>query len=420
MKKITLSNGLTVLYRQTPQDPIAAGHLFLPTGSAFEPESKWGMSSLLWSLFSKGTQEKSAREFSEQVESIGAYIGAGATLDYAEISFHTASEQMGKAMSLMSEALLHPALRPEELEKEKGALIANLKSKQENPFTIAHEKMTAALFPSHPYGRPSGGSEETIHELRQDDIENWHRQTVSPRGAVLSFAADKAWEIVEPIVEKLFGQSKWTATSSQNPPKISDIAFPQTRVHLRSLAPFEQACLLMGFPAPAVGLPGYTEIKVLNTVLGGGMSNRLFQSLREKQGLAYDVGSYYPSRKQGSAFVLQMGLQPDKLPQAKQGIQKELDMAMEKPITEEELTRAKKQIRGSFILDHQTNSQRSHYAGWWEILGLGWNYEQTYLDNVVHVTAQGVQETAKNLFSRPPVIAETLPEKKQESLAHAT
>lgn len=413
MNRAKLSNGLTVLYHCTPQDPIAAGHLFFPTGSAYEAEEKWGTSSLLWSLFSKGTKQKTSRKFAEEIESIGSYVSAGSTLDYTEVSFHSTSDKMREAMLLMQEALLQPAFLDEHIEKERAAIKAQLRAKLENPFSMAHERLAGSLFPGDPYGRPSGGTDETISRLAKSDLESWHQHVVSPQGAVFSLASDLTFDAIVPMLEDIFGAKAWPL-SPQKPvaklpavPHISDL-----KIH-SSETTFEQACLMVGFQAPEVASDDYTALKIMNSILGGGMSTRLFQSLREKQGLAYDVSSFYPTKKRKSLFVIQMGLQPDKIEQAKKGIWAEINLLKSDLIPKEELLRTEQQIRGSFVLDHQTNSQRTHYRGWWEILGLGHDFDQKYLKRVSTVTSKDVLEAAQRLFSAPSITVEAVPIKKK-------
>lgn len=411
MKRAQLTNGLTVIYLQTPQDPILAGHLFLPTGASYEPENKWGISSLLWSLFSKGTKNKSARQFAEEIESIGAFVGAGSTLDYAEASFHATSDQFEIAMGFLREALLEPAFLEDQMEKERVALLAHLKAKDESPFTVTHERLAAELFPGDPYGRPSGGREDSVTSLTRADLNAWHQRVVNPVGAVFSLASDLSFEKVLPAIERMFGEKSWPKANGLPNAKLPLIRELKETKSISSSAAYEQACLMIGVRATNAMGPDYAAIKVLNNILGGGMSTRLFQSLREKEGLAYDVGSFYPTRRRESLFVVQMGLQPDRLEQAKKGIWRELQRLQDELIPEEELKRTVRQIRGSFVLDHQTNSQRAHYKGWWEILGLGLDFDLAYLKRAEAVTSTDVQAVARKLFSQPSITVETVPNK---------
>lgn len=409
LSRTRFSNGVTLLHLFTPNDPISACHLLIPGGVNPEPPSKAGLTTLQWSLLLKGTKSKSSKQLAEMIEGIGAFLGGGATHDFSEISCHAVAEYFPEALRLMAETILEPAFRAEEVEKEKVALLAAIRSKKENIFTIAHEEMNNRLFGRHPYARPSAGSEESVRSITRNDLVRWHARSVVPNKAILAVASHIPWKRTIGLMEGLFGEKAWRKARSMPSSASSMPAMPTKPVEVTRREVFEQAYLMIGFRAPEVTSPDYVPLKVVNGLLGGGMSTRLFQNLREKEGLAYDVGSFFPTRVDGSSFVFYLGLQAARIEEAKRRIAIELRDIIEKPVPAQELRQIKNYLKGTFILDHQTNSQRAHYFGWWSAIGLKASFDNHYIERINTVSAADVRAVAKKYFSRPPVTVEVRP-----------
>ena len=410
-REARLSNGLRLIHLHTQSDPISAAHLFLPGGAGLERSAEAGLSTLLWSLLLKGTERRTARQLAEDIEGIGASIGGGATHDYSEISCHAVSDYFLPALEILSEALLRPAFPATEIEKERGALIAAIKARRENIFAVASEELNKRLYGSHPYGRLAAGREDSVAALTEPDLRRWHRRIVTPERGILTVASNIPFDRLKPEVERLFGRAVWRPGARPVPPLDRPLV-PKHPVRAVRDERFEQAYLLMGFAAPAVDSRDYIPLKLLGSYLGGGMSAVLFQELREKQGLAYDVGAFYASKKSGSAFVIYMGLQMARLAEARGRIDAVLAGVRTRAISTRALNEIKSYIKGTYILDHQTNSQRAHYLGWWTALGLGSIFDRSYLRAIDRVTPAAVLRAAKLVLARPPVVVEIHPKGK--------
>lgn len=406
-----LLNGLTLIHLHTTNDPVSACHLLLPGGSSRESTLKAGATSMLWSLLTKGTEKKSARQIAEEIEGIGASIGAGATHDYSEISCHSISEFFMDSVQIMAEVLFRPAFHPAEIDKEKNAMMAAIRSKKESIFTVASEELNRHLYGKHPYAQATSGTEESVASLTPAHLSAWHKQTVIPNKAVLAIASNISFENILPRISDLFGPKSWKKRAHRSAFKLPPTSPFNKSNTVRMLEKFEQAYLLLGFSAPAIDSKDFIPLKLLNACLGGGMSARLFQQLREKEGLAYDVGSFYASKKAGSAFVVYLGLQPARLDEAKQRITKVLDEIITKRIPVKELSEVKNYIKGTYILDHQTNSQRAHYLGWWHALNLGAGFDRTYLSMVDRVTGDDVLRVARKILGGKSISIEIYPKK---------
>jgi len=407
---LKLSNGVTLIYLETENDPISACHLFLPGGVGEEPVDKSGVTTLRWSLLLKGTKHRNARQLAEDIESLGASIGAGATHDYSEISCHSVSEHFSKTLEIMGEVIFQPVFVPQEVEKEKIALIAAIRSKKESIFSVASEELNKRMFPNHPYGRPSSGEEKSVEKFTVQDLLRAQKNILTPSRAVLAAASNMPVAEVKPLFEKIFGASVWAKTKEKKG-RLAESAPNKTPQCVERIEHFEQAFLLTGVSAPSIQSKDYVALKLLNSILGGGMSARLFQQLREKEGLAYDVGSYYPTKLKGSSFVIYMGLQFARLEESKKRIQTLLDDIQKKKVSATELAETKSYMKGTYILDHQTNSQRAHYLGFWHMLGLTAAYDHEYIRKIDAVTAVQIQKAAKKYFGKPFITIEIHPQK---------
>ncbi len=415
MKKLPIQefqyrNGLTLVHLHTKQDPISACHIFLPGGTSQESESRLGLTTLRWTLLLKGTTRRNAKQLAEDIEMLGGSIGAGATHDYSEVSCHGAATYFPSILKITAEALFHPIFKKEEVTKEKEALIAAIRSKKESIYSMASEQLNKRLYAGHTYSRPNSGVEKTISQMTADDLHVWNKTILSPEGAVLVVASDIPFLKIKTAIDELFGPGVWPKTKTKQkkipatkPPKKSST----TQLHEK----FEQAYLMMGFPTGSVHSKDYLATKVINAALGGGMSTRLFQELREKEGLAYDVGSFFASKLAGSAFVIHLGLQAANLVKAKKRIEEILRDIQENGIPSDELQLVNNYLKGTYLLDHQTNSQRAHYLGWWRILGKPTRFDRDYIQQINTVTPKHVLATARKIFKQKPIVVEILPRK---------
>ncbi len=408
LKEFRFPNGLTLIHLHTQNDPISACHLFLPGGTNRETDKNAGITFLMWSMLTKGTDHRNARQIAEDIESIGASIGAGTTHDYSEISCHAVSDYFVPALDIMGEMLFRPAFAASEVEKERAALMAGIRSKKESIFTVANEQLNKNLYGAHSYARPSSGTEGSVASLQRSDILQWHKKTFIPDQAIFVVASNLKFEQVKHETARLFGPRIWKKSGEKVRKPVYTTPF-KTAKNIALKEKFEQAYLLIGFAAPPISSKDYVPLKILNACLGGGMSARLFQQLREQEGLAYDVGAFYASKKLGSAFVTYMGLQPSRLEEAKKRIHAVLQDVLSRPIPEKELSETKNYIKGTYILDHQTNSQRAHYLGWWKMLGLGTQFDSTYIKQIDRVTSRELHRVAKKVLGGKSITVEITP-----------
>lgn len=393
-------NGLKWIHRPVTHNRIMAFQLFVPGGAVLEPDELSGVTQLMASTMVKGTVNRSALVLAQEMELLGASFGLDAQPDVLAAGGQVTVDKWAPTFDLFEDVLLYPSFPPDEVEKEREALLNALKTKDEHIFTVAEELFRREMFGGHPYGRPDEGTEESVAKITRDQLRDWHRQRVSPRGAVLVTVGRVPISALTRRVEKL--AKAWTAVGTPGP-SGSSIVYPSKDRSAQGEGKFEQAYLMVGYPAPAVSSNDYPAMKLINALLGGGMSSPLFQSVREEGSLAYEVSSFYPSRKAGSAFVVYAGMDPQNLGLAEQKVRSVLADFAAKPPSPQDLEDAKTYIRGHYLMDHQTNGRIAWYLGWWEILGKGYAYDKVYPDVISALTAEEIHRISQDLFARPSV-----------------
>lgn len=404
-----LESGLTVLHRESATLPLAAGTLLLHTGSASEASEKAGLTSLGAELLILGTRSRTASAIAQRMESIGASMGTQVSEDCLEMDFLAPAAQLNRALDVMGDVLQHPIFPSSEIEKERAQSLAALASRHDTLFAFAHDRFNELLYGSHAYGRPVDGFPETVKRLSRKDFQRWHHDEVRADRAILSLVTPFKTSYVRHLVARHLGGWRSPATPV---PTRGAAPIPAPRNHTEQLqAPFQQAYFMTGLLAPKTSDPDYLALKLLNAIVGGGMSSRLFLQLRERLGLAYEVSSFFPSRLQSSQWVLYMGLPAERLELAKRKMNELLHELMDHGPTELEMKQAKQMIKGAFVMERQTRRRLCWQSAWWEFLGREPNYENQYVQKFDALTRTDLTRVARRLLSSPRISIEVVPRK---------
>lgn len=394
----TLANGLTLLAVENPAADIVACRIFLKAGSRCELLEKAGLSHLLSTVITKGTQSLSSIEIAEKVESVGASLGASAGTDYLLMSLKTVGSDFLSMLQLLGEIIRQPSFPVEEVELERHLTLQTIRSQQEQPFNVAFDQLRRMMYPHHPYGVSILGTRDTVASLTAPDLRNHHAAYFRPENMVVSICGRITPERAFEAVKEVFGD--W-----QNPDPQPDFpslpvlyASPQQQTVTQAT---QQAIVILGYLTPSVNDPDYAALKLLSAYLGNGLSSRLFVELREKRGLAYDVSSFYPTRLDPSIFAVYMGTAPENSAIAIAGLQQEVDRLTQTLLTPDELQAAKNKLLGQYALGKQTNAEIAQVYGWYEILGLGLEFDTYFQQAVDQVTAEEALAVAKRHFIQP-------------------
>jgi len=405
IKKIQLKNGITLIYKYTEPLPIVSVNIFIKLGSINEPKDKLGLTNLTQILLTKGTKKRTSNQIAIEIESMGGDLGASASEDYSNVSLTITKKYFSKAMELLSDVFLNPTFPEEELQKELVVVDASIRSRQDHIFNVSYDLLRKNLYGEHPYAELSIGTTETIKNIKRDDIVNWHEKYYGLENIIFVVVGNVSCNEVKNAIEKYFSDIPKGEIPEEKIPLVQP-----SKKSVVEKKKFEQAYLMFGFITPEMSDEDYTKLKVLNTYLGSGMNSVLFQELREKEGLGYEVHSFYPSRKDKSHFVIYIGLDKSSVEKAKDKILKILEEIKSQPVQDEKLKEAKTYLTGTYLLDHQTVSKQAWYLGWWEITGRGYEYDQKYITDIEEIKSSDLQEVAKKYFSDNYVMVEILPE----------
>ena len=393
--RTTLPNGLTVIAVENPVADIISSRIFIKAGQISETPETSGLFDLLTAVLVKGTKTKTALEIAEIVESIGAGLGADVASDYSVVSLKTVSADFETVLGLAAEILRDPSFSNAEIELERKLILQGLKSMKEQPFSVAYNQLREALYAGHPYGLPHALSEKRMAAFTQEDVLNVYQQYFRPDNMVMTVVGRISPSLAVKLAEQYFGD--WSAPSEP----LLAVSFPPVTVAAQKIVTVQetnQAFIVLGHLAGEVTDPDYAALKLMSTYLGNGLSSRLFVELREKQGLAYDVSAFYPTRLGRSQFVAYIGTAPENIEVALAGLQQEIERLKETPLTAEELQVSKNKILGQYALGKQTNGQIAQTYGWYETLGLGIEFDERFPEAISAVTIEEIQAAAQRCF----------------------
>ncbi len=402
-----LQNGITAIAVENNAADIIAARLFFKAGSRWESPTQSGLSYLLANTITKGTPNLSAADVAEKVESVGASLGADAAADYFLMSLKTVSADFKGMLHLLGEILRSPTFPEAEVALERHLTLQHIRSQQEQPFNMAFKQLRQAMYPQHPYGVSVMGTEETVAQLQQADLQKYHQDHLRPENLVISISGCLTPEEAFALVEQVFGD--W-----QNPPRdLPPLQLPELSnnpVTQQLTQDTQQSILMLGYLAASVHHEDYIPLKLLNTYLGNGLSSRLFVELREKRGLAYDVSAFYPTRLGRSQFVAYMGTAPENTAIALEGLHQEVQRLCTVKLLPEELQAAKNKILGQYALGKQTNAEIAQILGWYETIGVGIDFDDQFPTYVNCITPEIAQQVAQRYFSGDPYITVVGPE----------
>jgi predicted Zn-dependent peptidase len=405
--RTVLNNGIVVLVSENPVADIVAARIFVRAGSCYESQEQAGLGHLLSAVLTKGCDGLTSLQIAERIEFVGASLSTDTTADYFLLSLKTVATDFAEILSLAGRILRSPTFPEAEVELEKRVAIQDIRSQQEQPFSVAYEKLRLSMYQTHPYAMSVLGNETTMSGLNRNDIVRSHQTYFRPDNIVISIAGRIAPADGVALVEDIFGD--WQAPADQPLPILN---LPDLQVKPQCTLtplPTQQSIVTLGYLGASVHSVDYAALKLLSTYLGNGLSSRLFIELREKRGLAYEVSAFYPTRLFPASLVVYMGTAPENTKLALSGLKAEVDLLYTAELDEDSLQTAKNKILGQYALGKQTNAQIAQLYGWYEILGLGIEFDSKFQEIITSVSAVDVI-TAATRYLREPYMSLVGPE----------
>lgn len=357
-KIFKLKSGMTLIVEEMPAVKSAAYDLTLPGGIVYDKDDSVGASLVLGELTSRGAGPYDARGLSEAFEESGINHGEGAELDRYSYRGVCLSENLPEALRLVSLMVREPKLPGEEIEGIQNLLLQDIASLDDNPSKKVMIELFSKYFPA-PYNRPSIGSEPGISAADLNSLRALWAEQFKPNGAVLSVAGNVKAEALLALVEKLF--SDWSGEGPKEPAFTAISPFAARHIQTDS----SQLQIALAFPGPKFGDPSYYAAKVASNILSGGMFGRLFIEVREKRGLCYSVYLRHASTQHAGTVTVYAGTTPERAHETLDVIIAELGR-LKGSASEEEINRAKANIKASLIIGEESSSSRasSNSADW--------------------------------------------------------
>ncbi|NLY49566.1 MAG: insulinase family protein [Firmicutes bacterium] len=391
-KRKVLSQGVRLVAEEIPTVSSVAVGFWVNVGSRWEMPAEAGLSHLLEHLLFKGTTKRSARAIAEALDSVGGQLNAFTTKEYTCYYAKVLSEHVPLALDVLSDMLLDPLLTAEDIEREKQVVLEEIRMYEDSPDELVHDLLTGVAWPDHPLGRPTLGTEETLSSLTPDHIRAFHERHYTPDNLVITVAGNLEYEKVRELLERQLQGRQATAPQHCQPAPVFS---PGLQIFERDT---EQVHVCLG----AKGIPVEDDtnyvVDVLNSILGGGLSSRLFQHIREEKGLAYSVYSYHTAYQGAGLFTVYLGLSEEKLQEGLSLVRAEMANLGKEEVSTAELERAKQQVLGGFLLGLENTTNRMIRLGKQE-LSLGrYVSPQEVKQKIGEVTAAAVREVCAKVF----------------------
>ena len=390
-----LTNGLTVLVRENPTAPVVAISLMVKMGSRWETPENAGISNLVQLMVVRGTPTRSGTQIVEQADAMGGSIEATGDVDASEIAATALARHWVEMLDLVADVALHPTMPESIVQAVRDFLVRQVRNRGDKPYDVAFDTLTARLFGRHPYAWDPIGLKESLERLDRPALVAHYGRHYVPGGMVLAVSGRVKVAEVVAQAGRLFGAMPVGPVPVASPPAPPAPApWRETRV-----VPGAQAQILMGSLAPALTDPDYPAVKVMSTVLGGGMAGRFFSELRDKQGLAYTTGTQFPGRVDRSFFLAQLGTAPENVARAEPALREQLERVQRERVGDEELRVAKAYVLGNLAMDRRTNARQAWYLAAYEEAGVGYEFLDRYVAAVRAVTAADVQRVAQRYLA---------------------
>jgi predicted Zn-dependent peptidase len=404
IRRTVLPNGLLVLSESIPHVRSVSMGVWIASGSRDEPQPLNGISHFVEHMLFKGTTTRDAQQFAREADSIGGNLDAFTGKENICFNIKVLDENVTPALDLLADLVLHPTFTPEDISREQGVILEEIKMDEDSPDYLVHETFTQNFWKGHALGRPTLGTVKTVSSFTQPLVFDFHASRFTPRNMVFSAAGHLDHDrFVAQVAEYFSGLAASTGTPLAKLPAPATYA----SITLKRKKSLEQVQLCLGVPAPPVDSPARYAVYLLNSMLGGGMSSRLFQTIREDRGLAYSIYSETSPFRDTGALSIYAGTSADKTPEVLRLTIEELRRLKEDVVPEAELKRAKEQLKSNIVLGLESSSSRmSNLARQEMYFGRFFSVDEITAE-VEAVTSADVQTLARQLF-RPEAIALTI------------
>lgn len=398
MNLYTLPNGLRVVLEHIPTCRSVSFGIWAKTGSRNESRAQNGISHFIEHMLFKGTDRHSAKDIAEIFDGIGGNINAFTTKEYTCYYVKVLDEHLPLAMEVLADMFFHSRFDPVELDKERNVILEEISMYEDTPDDLVHDLMAKAAFGEHALGQTILGLEENLLRFNSEDLRTYMQEFYGIGNIVVSMAGNFNDDVMQ-LVERHFGAytNSGKEIALEKPVFHSDLLY-----HHKTT---EQNHICLSLPGCSIKDERQYAMILLNNAIGGGMSSRLFQEIREKRGLAYSVYSYHTAYLDSGAFTIYTGTAPKQTEEVLKVSMEIIGDIIQNGMTEAELRKGKEQLKGSLILSLESTSSRMNRLGKNELM-LGRHYTlDEIIERIERVQLDQVRELTREIFNRPFALA---------------
>jgi predicted Zn-dependent peptidase len=402
IRRTVLPNGLIVLTERMDYMRSVAMGVWIKSGSRCEPAEANGISHFVEHMVFKGTHHRSAQQIAREMDSIGGNLDAYTGKETICFDVKSLAEHVPIALDVLTDMVLNPTFAEADIERERKVILEEIKIDEDSPEVLVHELFTQAFWKDHPLGKPILGTSKTVARLDQQSLLAYHGDRFHGGNIIFSAAGNLEHDrFVEAVAQKFSALDGGETLNEQPAPQAS------ARIILRNKKALEQVQICLGVPAPPLTDDSRYIALILNTVLGGGMSSRLFQTIREERGMAYSIYSDLSPYRDTGALCVFAGTSVGKGLEAVELILEEFRKMKRDLLSEEELTRAKDQVKGNILLGLESSNSRMANLAHQEMYFHHFFTAEEIIARICEVDAAQVQAMAQRLLV-PERIAVTL------------
>ncbi len=399
LRSTTVDEGLTVVTEHMPDVRSVSAGFWVGTGSVDEAPAQSGASHFLEHLLFKGTPTRTARAIAESVDAVGGDLNAFTTKEYTTFYVRVLADDQDLGLDILSDIMWSPAFRPEEFESERQVILEEILMHADEPADLVHDVLASALFPGHPLGREVLGEQVTVSAMTVDQVAAFHAEHYRPGNIVVALAGhvdhDRVTDAIAARMPRRAGGHRPHRTAPMAP-SLRRVVLPR---------PTEQTHLLVASPAPDRDDDDRHVMTIVEHVLGGGMSSRLFQSIREERGLAYSVYAYQLGFEGAGALAVYAGTSPSNTQEVLDLIGAEFERMASRGVTAEEMESARSHIRGAMALGLEDSGARMSRIGHSQVVHgrvLGLDEVEARLTDL---TLERINDVASRWLSLPRTVA---------------
>ena len=391
--KEILPNGLVVLTEPMEHVHSVSVGIWLRSGSRRERPEINGISHFIEHMVFKGTQRRTAEDIAREIDRLGGMLDAFTSKEMVCFNTRVLDEHLAKAFDILAGLVLEPKFAVDDIVREQSVVLEEIRMTQDNPEDLVHELFTQNFWHPHALGRPILGTPETVSAFTRDTLQTWFQQSYAPNRLVITAAGHLAHAELVDLVSSRFSKLPRIEDGFTDPTPV-----PSPHITLRSKSELEQVHVCLGVPALPLTDRRRFIVSVMNNILGGGMSSRLFQNIRERQGLAYSIFSDLNPYRDVGALSVYGGTSLDTVAKVVQSVLGELRKMRDEPIEAEELRRAKDHLKGATLLALEGSGARMSSLARYHMYFDRHFTPQELIAMLEAVTAEEVQQIAQELF----------------------